>query len=353
MRVLDPKAAMIRLDNLGLGEQERQSVIDMIERPQGVVLVTGPTGCGKTSTLYGMIEHIKGEAINIITIEDPIEYELKGVNQVNVNEKTGLTFAYTLRSVLRQDPDVILVGEMRDLETAIIAFQASMTGHRVFSTLHTNDAVSSIIRLKNLGIPPYLIASSLNGILAQRLVRKICSQCKEAYPPTTDELKRLGILASENQKLYRGVGCKTCNGSGYAGRVGIFEVLMANNKLRDMIATDAQEQDLTKAVVGAGMTLMQMDGLKKVAAGITTFEELNRVVYLAKEDKGLADVCPSCLQPITDNSEKCPHCERLIKKICLSCGKARQPEWVICPFCATIFEGPIKPSLQIKPPGFS
>ena len=282
MRVLDPKAAMIRLDNLGLGEQERQSVIDMIERPQGVVLVTGPTGCGKTSTLYGMIEHIKGEAINIITIEDPIEYELKGVNQVNVNEKTGLTFAYTLRSVLRQDPDVILVGEMRDLETAIIAFQASMTGHRVFSTLHTNDAVSSIIRLKNLGLPPYLIASSLNGILAQRLVRKICSQCKEAYLPTTDELKRLGILALENQKLYRGVGCKTCNGSGYAGRVGIFEVLMANNKLRDMIAADAQEQDLTKAVVGAGMTLMQMDGIKKVAAGITTFEELNRVVYLAK-----------------------------------------------------------------------
>ena len=205
LRVLDPKAGMITIKSLGLGEQELSAVLDMTERPQGVVLVTGPTGCGKTSTLYGMIEHIKGEEINIITIEDPIEYELKGVNQVNVNEKTGLTFAYTLRSVLRQDPDVILVGEMRDMETAIIAFQASMTGHRVFSTLHTNDAVSSIIRLKNMGIPPYLIASSLNGIVAQRLVRKICPQCKEVYQPTTDELKRLGTLGSENQKLYRGV----------------------------------------------------------------------------------------------------------------------------------------------------
>jgi type IV pilus assembly protein PilB len=292
-----------------------------------------------------MIEHIKGEEINIITIEDPIEYELKGVNQVNVNEKTGLTFAYTLRSVLRQDPDVILVGEMRDMETAIIAFQASMTGHRVFSTLHTNDAVSSIIRLKNLGIPPYLIASSLNGIVAQRLVRKICPQCKEVYQPTTDELKRLGTLGSENQKLYRGVGCKSCNGLGYAGRVGIFEILVANNKLRDMIAADAQEQDLNKAVAEAGMTLMQMDGIKKVAAGTTTFEELNRVVYLAKEEKELTDVCPSCSQPIFDNVEACPHCDRLMKGVCPSCGKARQPEWIICPFCATKFEGAPKPFL--------
>ena len=346
MRVLDPKAAMISLNNIGLTGQDYQWGLNMIERPQGVVLLTGPTGSGKTSTLYGMIEHIKGEEINIITIEDPIEYELKGVNQVNVNEKTGLTFSYTLRSVLRQDPDVILVGEMRDTETAIIAFQASMTGHLVFSTLHTNDAVSSIIRLKNLGVPQYLIASSLNGIVAQRLIRKICPQCKEAYTPTTEELKRLNISGSEDQKLNRGRGCKSCLGSGYAGRVGIFEVLVINNKLRDMIATDAQEQDLIRAATEAGMTSMQMDGIKKVAAGITTFEELSRVVYLTKEDKGLTGVCPSCLQPIMVDSQVCPHCERFITGTCPSCGKARQADWIICPFCATMFEPPKKPLLK-------
>jgi len=353
MRVLDPKAAMIRLNNIGLQKLDWESTIDMIERPQGVVLITGPTGCGKTSTLYGMIEHIKGEEINIITIEDPIEYELNGVNQVNVNEKTGLTFAYTLRSVLRQDPDVILVGEMRDSETALIALQASLTGHLVFSTLHTNDAVSSIIRLKHLGIPPYLIASSLNGIVAQRLVRKICLQSKEEYPPTTDELKRLGIMGEGNQKLYRGHGCKSCNGSGYTGRVGIFEVLVLNNKIRDMIAADASEQDLSKTLAEAGMTSMQMDGIRKVAAGITTLEELNRVVYLAKEDKELTGVCPSCLQPIRVDSDVCPHCDHLIKKSCPSCGKARQPEWIICPFCAALFEVPKNPALKVKVPAVS
>ncbi len=353
LRVLDPKAAMISLNGLELQQPARQWVTEMIERPQGVVLVTGPTGCGKTSTLYGMIEHIKGEAINIITIEDPIEYELKGVNQVNINEKTGLTFAYTLRSVLRQDPDVILVGEMRDAETALIAFQASMTGHLVFSTLHTNDAISSIVRLKNLGVPSYLVASSLNGIIAQRLIRKICPQCKEAYSPTTDELKRLGIVGVENQKLYRGRGCKGCNGIGYSGRVGIFEVLVADKKLRDMIAGDAQEQDLSKAAAEAGMTSMQMDGIRKVAAGITTFEELNRVVYLTKEDKEAMAVCPSCSQPLIDRNDVCPHCRDFTKQICSSCGKERQPGWNLCPYCATIFKASLKSSLKVKAPALS
>jgi type IV pilus assembly protein PilB len=349
MRVLDPKAAMITLDNLGITETDMQSILDIIERPQGVVMVTGPTGCGKTSTLYGMIEHIKGEEINIITIEDPIEYELKGVNQVTVNEKTGLTFSYTLRSVLRQDPDVILVGEMRDTETAIIAFQASVTGHLVFSTLHTNDAVASIIRLKNLGVPQYLIASSLNGIVAQRLVRKICLHCKEPYAATAEELKRLNIKGPEEQKLYRGRGCKRCNGSGYSGRIGIFEILTINNKMRDMIAADAQEQDLIKAAAEAGMTSLSIDGIRKVVAGVTSFEELNRVVYLAREEKGLMGVCPSCLQPILFGSEICPHCGHSITKTCPSCGKERRSNWIICPFCATMFERQAKPLLKEQP----
>lgn len=339
MRILDPKASMINLESIGLSNQSMEWVVDMITRPQGVVLVTGPTGCGKTSTLYAMIEKIKREEINIITIEDPIEYELKGVNQVQVNEKTGLTFSYTLRSVLRQDPDVILVGEMRDSETALIAFQASITGHLVFSTLHTNDAVSTVIRLKNLGLPSYLIASSLNGIIAQRLVRKICPHCKEPYDPPEDELKRLGI-SLEEQKLYRGKGCKNCGGTGFAGRTGIFEILNVNNKIRDLIAQDAPEQEITKAAVEAGMISMYMDGLKKVLSGVTTLEELNRVVYFSSEDKDLWAICPTCLQSVLPESEFCPHCHRLIIDSCSSCGKKREPGWIICPYCATVFEAP-------------
>ncbi len=337
MRILDPKAAMINLDSIGLSDQGLEWVVDIITRPQGVVLVTGPTGCGKTSTLYAMIERIKREEINIITIEDPIEYELKGVNQVQVNEKTGLSFSYTLRSVLRQDPDIILVGEMRDSETALIAFQASITGHLVFSTLHTNDAVSTVIRLKNLGLPSYLIASSLNGIIAQRLVRKICSQCKESYVPTEDELKRLG-LSLEEQKLYQGKGCKNCGGTGFAGRTGIFEILNVNNKIKDLIAQEASEQEITKAAVESGMISMYMDGLKKVLAGITTIEELNRVVYYSSEEKDLLCLCPTCLQPISPESATCPHCQRLILDSCPSCGRKREPDWIMCPYCASAFE---------------
>lgn len=339
MRILDPKAAMINLDSIGLSNQSMEWVVDMITRPQGVVLVTGPTGCGKTSTLYAMIERIKREEINIITIEDPIEYELKGVNQVQINEKTGLSFSYTLRSVLRQDPDVILVGEMRDSETALIAFQASITGHLVFSTLHTNDAVSTVIRLKNLGLPSYLIASSLNGIIAQRLVRKICPQCKEPYAPPEDELKRLG-LSLEEQKLYRGKGCKNCGETGFAGRTGIFEILNVNNKIRDLIAQDAPEQEITKAAVESGMISMYMDGLKKVLFGLTTIEELNRVVYFSGEEKDLWGICPTCLQAISPESETCPHCQRLIVDSCSSCGQKRESGWIICPYCATVFEAP-------------
>lgn len=339
MRILDPKAAMINLESIGLFDEHLEGVVDMITRPQGVVLVTGPTGCGKTSTLYAMIERIKREEINIITIEDPIEYELKGVNQVQVNEKTGLTFSYTLRSVLRQDPDVILVGEMRDSETALIAFQASITGHLVFSTLHTNDAVSTVIRLKNLGLPSYLIASSLNGIIAQRLVRKICPQCKESYDLPESEMKRLGINIRE-QKLFQGKGCKNCSGTGFAGRTGIFEILNINNKIKDLIAQDAPEQEITKAAVESGMISMYMDGLKKVLSGLTTIEELNRVVYFSSEEKDLWGVCPICRQPVAPESETCPHCLRLIIDCCTSCGKKREPGWIICPYCAAVFEDP-------------
>jgi type IV pilus assembly protein PilB len=335
MRILDPKSAVSDLNSVGFLKEDKSRVIEMIDRPQGVVIITGPTGSGKTSTLYAMIEHIKEEEINIITIEDPIEYELKGVNQVSVNEKTGLSFAYTLRSVLRQDPDVIMVGEVRDSETAMIGFQASMTGHLVFSTLHTNDAVSSISRLRNMGLPSYLIASSLNGIIAQRLVRKICPHCKEEYTPADEELGKMGFNWVNKDKLYRGKGCKRCNGTGYSGRTGVFEVLTINSKIRDMIAGDASENDITKAALESGMTPLYLDGLIKVAAGITTIEELTRVVYLSKDSMDKDVVCPSCSKIVMPDTEQCPHCGQLIKSECKFCGKPLQQDWIICPFCAT------------------
>ncbi|MBI2413925.1 MAG: Flp pilus assembly complex ATPase component TadA [Deltaproteobacteria bacterium] len=336
MRILDPKAETHDLGSVGFLKDDLERVKDLIERPQGVVLVTGPTGSGKTSTLYAMISHIKKEEINIITIEDPIEYELKDVNQVAVNEKTGLTFSYTLRSVLRQDPDVILVGEMRDAETAIIAHQASLTGHLVFSTLHTNDAISSIIRLKNMGIPSYMIASALNGIVAQRLVRTICQNCKEEYSPGAEEIRRSGLKWT-GRKLYRGAGCASCNGTGYSGRTGVFEVLPVNAGIRALISSDTPEHEIMAAALKAGMIQMHLDGLKKVAAGVTTLDELTRVIYLSKsvEDKG--SVCASCAKPVPLGSEACPHCGRFLKD-CGSCGKSRESDWIACPYCGVRFE---------------
>ncbi|MFQ5736534.1 MAG: ATPase, T2SS/T4P/T4SS family [Thermodesulfobacteriota bacterium] len=338
MRLLDPKSSLIDLESVGMLKDAFEKAVDIIERPQGVVLVTGPTGCGKTSTLYAMISRIRNEAINIITIEDPIEYELRDVNQVAVNEKTGLTFSYTLRSVLRQDPDVILVGEMRDTDTAVIAHQASMTGHLVFSTLHTNDAISSVVRLKNMGIPSYMVASALNGIIAQRLVRKICPHCKQAYTPTAEEIRRAGIKWSGKNKLYRGAGCKSCGGSGYSGRTGLFEILSVNARIRNMIASDAGEQDIIKAAVEGGMVPLQVDGLKKVAAGVTTLDELTRVIYLSREDEHGEGICPSCLGAVPFGAEICPDCKAPVGVSCPSCGKSRKPDWIACPFCAIRFE---------------
>ncbi|MBE9528998.1 MAG: Flp pilus assembly complex ATPase component TadA [Proteobacteria bacterium] len=338
LRVLDSKASVADLDGLGLSERDHEVVKDMIDRPQGIVLVTGPTGSGKSSSLYAMITSIMSEKINIITIEDPIEYELKGVNQVAVNEKTGLTFAYTLRSVLRQDPDVILVGEMRDTETAVIAHQASLTGHLVFTTLHTNDAVSSVVRLKNMDVPNYMIGTALNGIVAQRLVRSICSECKESYRPEAGEIERYGALLAGTEKLYRGAGCESCNGTGYSGRIGVFEVLSVNDRFRSLVATDAPEHELVKAAVEGGMTPLHMDGVRKVLAGKTTIEELTRVVYLSKSDSGAESTCPWCSSAVESGSAHCSSCGKNLLLECPGCAKTREPDWVACPYCAEKFD---------------
>ncbi len=343
IRVLDSARAIMRIEELGLIEKDLKRLRTLIEVPQGVVLVTGPTGSGKSSTLYAMINHIKKEAINIITLEDPIEYELKGVNQVAINEKTGLTFAYTLRSVLRQDPDVIMVGEMRDAETARIAIQASLTGHLVLSTLHTNTAVSAIIRLKNLGIETYLIASSLNGVVAQRLVRRLCNACKETYMPTREDLLKLGITFMPEKPVYfcRATGCNTCDKTGYKGRTGLFEVLVCNSFIKELIAGDAPEEAILKAAVDSGMKYMVEDGIEKIKEGITSVDELLRVLYVKEE----IIICKGCARPLKSDFVTCPYCGYSIVASCPACGRHRETEWKFCPYCRTNF----KPSEETTP----
>jgi type II secretory ATPase GspE/PulE/Tfp pilus assembly ATPase PilB-like protein len=238
-------------------------------------LVTGPTGSGKTTTLYAALSTINSTEKNIITIEDPVEYELTLIRQMPINPKVGITFAHGLRSILRQDPDIIMVGEIRDKETADVAIQAALTGHLVFSTLHTNDAPSALTRLINMGIEPFLVSSSVIGILAQRLVRTICDKCKEKYLPTPEVLKDLGM--DEGQIFYRGRGCDKCKDTGFIGRVGIFEMLIINEEIRKMIDAKKSADEIKKKAMEFGMRTLRQDGLKKVRKGITNLEEVLRV----------------------------------------------------------------------------
>lgn len=337
IRVLDTGAVPLQLEDMGPTKKDYMRMRSIIERPQGIVLITGPTGSGKTTTLYSMINHIKTDAINIVTLEDPIEYELKGINQVGINEKTGLTFPFALRAVLRQDPDVIMVGEMRDLETAKIAIEASLTGHLVLSTLHTNTAVAAMTRLKNLGIPPYLVASSLNGVIAQRLVRKICDKCKEPYAPTPEELFKMKVRGknSSEMKFYRGKGCPACAHTGYKGRIGVFEVLIVDSQVRDLVTNDGTEDSILKAALESGMGQMSEDGIDKINQGVTSIEELFRVIHLS--DQGTSLVCQNCGESINQDVPNCPHCGFLLVNRCPDCGGSREGKWNFCPYCGKGF----------------
>jgi len=280
MRLLDTTSILIGLGQLGFDEQNLDIFKTLITRPHGIILVTGPTGSGKTTTLYSALNTINTPDKNIITIEDPVEYQLRGVRQSQINPKAGLTFATGLRSMLRQDPDVIMVGEVRDLETAEIAVQAALTGHLVFSTLHTNDAPSSLTRLTDMGVEPFLISSSVIGIVAQRLVRTICNSCKESYAPSREILGELGARLPENTKFYRGKGCKTCKNTGYKGRIGIFELLTLNDKIRDLIVTKTSSTQIRRVAQEAGMKTLREDGIAKVQAGVTTIDEVIRVTQM-------------------------------------------------------------------------
>lgn len=274
LRLLDVEATSIPLQGIGFNQEIYEPIVSQIEKPQGVIFITGPTGSGKTSTLYACINHIKSDETNIVTLEDPIEYEMQGVNQIAINERIGLTFAEVLRSVLRQDPDVIMVGEMRDAETARIAMQASLTGHLVFSTLHTNDSVSAVVRLLDMGIAPYLIASSLNAVLAQRLVRVICPQCKETYRPSADELMRLGITDVNFSHLYRGKGCDRCDFTGFYGRTAVAELFIMDDEIRVLINSNAPESSIRDKARANGLQSLFQDALRKIQEGKTTINEV-------------------------------------------------------------------------------
>lgn len=274
LRILDKGAILYGVDELGFCPEMEKRFLRLLSRSSGIMLVTGPTGSGKTTTLYAGLHRIYTPEKKFITIEDPVEYHLDGINQMQVNTKRGLTFATGLRHIVRQDPDVIMVGEIRDRETADIAIRAALTGHLVFSTLHTNSSPGAIARLLDMGVDPYLISSSIAGILAQRLVRKICHECKVEYVPNTDHLLAMQHEANGSIPFYRGAGCETCQGVGYHGRTGLFELLVLDDRLREFILTRPSTSQIAKQ---AGVVPMREDGWKKVSQGITTIEEVLRV----------------------------------------------------------------------------
>jgi type IV pilus assembly protein PilB len=303
MRILDATRALISLDRLGLSATDQQRLRDAASKPQGLILVTGPTGSGKTTTLYALIRAIRSTTTNLITIENPVEYQLKGINKVDINEKQGLTFASVLRSVLRQDPDVILVGEIRDQETARIAFQAAQTGHLVLSTLHTNDSAATVTRLIDLGIEPYVISSSVNLIMAQRLARRVCQSCGVPSDPSAEAVQALRVPAS-HPGYRRGEGCPACRHSGYAGRVGIYEIVPISGTIARMIESGAAESAIRQQARTEGFSTLTQDAIEKMTTGMTTGDEILRVVQIASAETQ----CDACHRSYADGQPKCPHC---------------------------------------------
>jgi general secretion pathway protein E/type IV pilus assembly protein PilB len=279
MRVLDKDAMKFSLSGIGMEQQTCERFRELIRMPHGIVLVTGPTGSGKTTTLYSSLAEIRSERNKIITTEDPIEYQLEGINQIQVNHKVGLTFASCLRSILRHDPDVVLVGEIRDFETAENAIQASLTGHMVFSTLHTNDSAGAFMRLNDMGVEPFLISSTVEGVMAQRLVRRLCVHCREAYMPSAEEIPSdfPESVYQSGSPVYRSKGCRQCRGTGYSGRLGIYELLVTNDEIRGLAAEKRGTAAIRRAAVDAGMMTLRQDGWLKVARGETSIDEVLRV----------------------------------------------------------------------------
>jgi len=286
LRVLDKGQAMIDLDRLGFKERDKEAMCDASEKPHGMILVCGPTGCGKTTTLYSVLKHVDDPGKNIVTVEDPVEYVLKGINQVTINEDIGLTFASCLRSILRQDPDIIMIGEIRDFDTLDIAIKSALTGHLVLSTLHTNTASGSIVRMVNMGIEPFLIAASVELVAAQRLIRKLCPDCREAYKPSKELAERYGLFNGKGKlaRIYRPKGCRRCGESGYSGRIGIIECLKMTPGIKEMIFGEMQGYEIEKMARKEGMVTLRENGIENVLEGVTSLEEvLRNTIELEKE----------------------------------------------------------------------
>jgi len=342
IRILDQSKSLVPLDKLGMNPTIEGQLYSAIQKPQGMILVTGPTGSGKTTSLYSFLAAVQDESLNIVTIEDPIEYELKGINQVQINERAGLTFAASLRSILRQDPNIIMVGEIRDRETAEIAIKAAQTGHLVFSTLHTNDTVSTITRLIDIGVEPFLVSSSVLVIVAQRLVRKNCTNCKKEYTPPDWVMHQLKLNRFKDITYYHGVGCEQCNQSGYRGRIGMYEVLSMTPKLRERITAKESEEVIKQEAISEGMVPLVNDSILKIRAGITTPEEVVKVIHV--EEMASSAFCPRCEKPTQPEFKSCPYCGQVLNLFCNSCKRKLEPDWSMCPFCG---------STVTKPEGFA
>jgi len=351
MRILDKSSTTLGLEKL-VSEAETLNIVrEMVSKPYGIIFVTGPTGSGKTTTLYSALAERNTPEVNIVTAEDPIEYEMNGITQVQVLREKGLDFARILRSFLRQDPDIMLVGETRDRETAKIAVEAALTGHLVFTTLHTNDAPGCITRLAEMEVDPYLVASATIGVIAQRLVRRVCPDCKMEYLPERTTLEYLGLLEKGQEQVpepilqyyklrvnetgwpifHRGKGCETCNNTGYKDRIGVYEVMRLNDEIRELAAKGSTTAMIRFAAKQAGMVPLKDYSLRLVGEGLTTADEVVRVTLAdtAGEDK----LCTKCRNPIGDDFVKCPFCQHELKVSCVRCGTLQQDNWSSCPKC--------------------
>jgi general secretion pathway protein E len=286
MRILDKEAARLDLDALGMPAEVKERFKQALQRPNGVILVTGPTGSGKTTTLYAALTLLNDPSRNILTVEDPVEYAIDGIGQTQINPKVGMTFAAGLRAILRQDPDIVMVGEIRDVETAEIAIQASLTGHLVLSTVHTNSAVGAVTRLRDMGAEPFLLSSTIAAVLAQRLVRRLCPTCRRPYRPDLAERALMGISADADIAIYAPSGCGRCSQTGFEGRVGVYELVVTDETLRRLIHDNAGEQELAAQAFKRGETLAQC-GFRHVLSGATSLDEVLRVVRQEEEDAGV------------------------------------------------------------------
>jgi type IV pilus assembly protein PilB len=351
MRILDKTTTTLGLEKLITHQGTLDVVRDMVSKPYGIIFVTGPTGSGKTTTLYSALSERNTADVNIVTAEDPIEYEMAGITQVQVLREKGLDFARILRSFLRQDPDIMLVGETRDRETAKIAVEAALTGHLVFTTLHTNDAPGAITRLSEMEVDPYLVASATIGVIAQRLLRKICSECKEEYKPERGALEYLGILGKGQERLAestlqyyqlrldeegwpifcRGKGCDNCNNTGYKNRIGVYEVMRMNDEIRDLTAKDSTTAMIRFAAKQSGMVPLKDYSIRLVGEGLTTADEVVRVTLA--DTAGEDQLCSKCRNPIGEDFIKCPFCQHDLKTSCPRCGTLQQEGWNSCPKC--------------------